>query len=205
MKFFHELMKKPWLPEHAGVDDSHQGSAYGLPVATLGLRVLLISISVLLLLFVVAYNDRMAFPDWRPLPEPWLLWVNTIVLILSSVSMQKAVVALRQGQTEGANTIFLVAGGCAFAFLIGQLLVWQQLVALGYFAAANPANAFFYLLTALHGLHLLGGLVAWTRIVIRMGRQPDVLELRASMELCTLYWHFLLIVWLVFFALLLFT
>ena len=119
--------------------------------------------------------------------------------------MQRGVNAARQLHIEGVKTNLLAAGGCAFAFLLGQLFVWQQLIALGYFAAANPANAFFYLLTAVHGLHLLGGLVAWGRVVKRLGRAPDTVRLRESMELCATYWHYLLIVWLVFFILLLFT
>ena len=63
----------------------------------------------------------------------------------------------------------LAAGLFAFAFLAGQLMVWRQLAAAGYFLTANPANAFFYLITALHGLHLLGGLVAWGRATPRCG------------------------------------
>ena len=205
MNIFEELRQKPWTAEQAVLDDAHDGSAYVLAKSKLGLRVLLTSITVLLSLFVIAYSDRMAVSDWHPLPEPWLLWLNTAVLILSSVAMQRGVNAARQRHIEGVKSNFLAAGGCAFAFLLGQLFVWQQLIALGYFAAANPANAFFYLLTAVHGLHLLGGLVAWGRVVKRLGRAPDTVRLRESMELCATYWHYLLVVWLVFFILLLFT
>ena len=205
MNIFEELRQKPWTAEQAVLDDAHDGSAYVLAKSKLGLRVLLTSITVLLSLFVIAYSDRMAVSDWHPLPEPWLLWLNTAVLILSSVAMQRGVNAARKWDIEGVKTNLLAAGGCAFAFLLGQLFVWQQLIALGYFAAANPANAFFYLLTAVHGVHLLGGLVAWGRVVKRLGRAPDTVRLRESMELCATYWHYLLIVWLVFFILLLFT
>ena len=205
MKILEELRKKPWTAEQIRADNTHQGNAYELPAASLGLRVFLGVATVFLALFVIAYGDRMAFPDWRPLPEPWLLWLNTAVLILSSIAMQKGLIAARQARIEGVKTSFLAAGGCAFVFLLGQLLVWQQLVDLGYFVATNPANSFFYLLTALHGVHLLGGLVAWSRIAVRMGRETDAARLRMSVELCTVYWHFLLVVWLVFFALLLFT
>ena len=205
MNIFKELRQKPWTAEQAVLDDAHDGSAYVLAKSKLGLRILLTSITVLLSLFVIAYSDRMAVSDWHPLPEPWLLWLNTAVLILSSVAMQRGVNAARQRHIEGVKSNLLAAGGCAFAFLLGQLFVWQQLIALGYFAAANPANAFFYLLTAVHGVHLLGGLVAWGRVVKRLGRAPDTVRLRESMELCATYWHYLLIVWLVFFILLLFT
>ena len=205
MKFLAELRKKPWMADQIQIDNAHQGSSYALPAASLGLRVFLGVVTVLLTLFVLAYSDRMTVSDWRPLPEPWLLWLNTAVLILSSIAMQKGLIAVRQARIEGVKTSIMAAGVCAFVFLLGQMLVWQQLIDLGYFAATNPANAFFYLLTALHGIHLLGGLVAWGRIVTRMGRETDAARLRMSVELCTVYWHFLLVVWLVFFAILLFT
>ena len=76
---------------------------------------------------------------------------------------------------------------------------------MGYFAKTNPANAFFYLITGLHGLHLLGGLVAWGWTSAKVWRGFDIARVRLSVELCTVYWHFLLVVWLVLFALLLFT
>jgi cytochrome c oxidase subunit 3 len=107
---------------------------------------------------------------------------------------------------DGVKVGLLGGGSFAFAFLVGQLLAWQQLVDLGYFAASNPANGFFYLVTSLHGLHLLGGLVAWGRTAEKVwsgGVAP--VKIRLSVELCAAYWHFLLVVWLVLFALLLFT
>ena len=193
------------MADQAALDNECDGTAYVLAKPKLGLRVLLTSITVVLSLFVIAYSDRMTVADWHPLPEPWLLWLNTGILILSSVAMQRGVNAARQLQIDSVKNNLLAAGGCAFAFLLGQLFVWQQLFALGYFAAANPANAFFYLLTAVHGAHLLGGLVAWGRVVGRFGRAPDTVKLRQSMEMCATYWHYLLIVWLVFFILMLFS
>jgi cytochrome c oxidase subunit III len=79
------------------------------------------------------------------------------------------------------------------------------LVAAGYFVASNPANSFFYVITAVHGLHLLGGLVALGRTIALVwgGAEPD--RARLHVELCAAYWHFLLLVWLAFFALLLLT
>jgi cytochrome c oxidase subunit 3 len=174
-------------------------------MATLGLRVFLAVATVLFSLLVVAYADRMTVVDWRPLSEPWLLWLNTALLILSSMALQWAAVSARRGQLGGVKFGLIGAGGFAFAFLAGQILVWQQLIALGYFAATNPANAFFYLITMLHGLHLLGGLVAWARTTDKVRRGSEVVRMRLSVELCAVYWHFLLVVWLVLFALLLFT
>ena len=99
--------------------------------------------------------------------------------------------------------IGLLAGSVsAVVFLIGQLLAWRQLNAAGYLPAANPANAFFYLITATHGLHLLGGLVALGRTTAKAWQGVEARRLRLSVELCTMYWHFLLLVWLVLLALL---
>jgi cytochrome c oxidase subunit 3 len=81
-------------------------------------------------------------------------------------------------------------------------LAWQQLVVAGYFVASNPANSFFYLLTAAHGLHLMGGLAALGKTTARVWRSTKVAEMQLSVELCTIYWHFLLLVWLVLLGLL---
>jgi cytochrome c oxidase subunit 3 len=204
--FFQQITEKPWVAGHHRVVDLHDRRAFFLPSATLGLRMLLAAMTVLFSLLVVAYADRMVLEDWRALPEPWLLWPNTAVLIVSSVSLQWASISARRREIGGIRRGLLVGGACAFLFLVGQLLAWQQLVDLGYFVAANPANAFFYLLTALHGLHLLGGLVAWSWTSDKAWRRDAKVDrLRLSVELCTVYWHFLLVVWLVLFCLMLFT
>ncbi len=205
MSLIRQLTEKPWETVPGTVVDLHGGRAFSLPTAKLGLRVFLAVVTVLFSLLVVAYSDRMALADWRPLPDPWLLWVNTAMLVLSSVALQWARVRADRGQIDGLRVDLLAGGGFAFAFLAGQLLVCQQLVALGYYSAANPANAFFYLITALHGLHLSGGLVALGRTTAKVWRGVEVDQVRMSVELCAVYWHFLLLVWLVLFALLLFT
>ena len=165
-------------------------------------------------LFVTAYFMRMnphlvqdvALRDWRPVAEPAILWFNTAVLVLSSVAMQLARVAMGGGQVGPARSRLVAGGAFAVAFLVGQWLAWRQLQAAGYYAAGNPANAFFYVLTGLHGLHLLGGLVVWSRTVSRLSRGSAALSaLRLSVELCTVYWHYLLVVWLVLFGLLMIT
>ena len=75
---------------------------------------------------------------------------------------------------------------------------------MGYFAATDAASAFFYLITAMHALHLVGGLVAWARTTNKVWRGFDVTQVHLSVELCAVYWHYLLLVWLVLFGLLVF-
>ena len=206
MNFFQEIAKRPWQPEQGAVDNLDEGSAYALPTATVGLRLFLAVVTVVFSLMVIAYSDRMVVPDWRAFPSPWLLWLNTAMLVLSSVALQWTLGNARRGRFDRVKSGLVAGGVYALAFIIGQLLAWQYLAASGYFVADNPSIAFFYLLTAAHGLHLLGGMVALVRTGTKVWRgDVEPARLRLSIELCTVYWHYLLVVWLVLFGLLLFT
>ncbi len=100
MNIFRALTEKPWTVE-GPVYDLHDDGVISLPRVMLGLRVFLAVVGVLFTLLVVAYADRMALGDWHPLPEPWLLWPNTALLILSSIAFQRACAAANRGQIEG--------------------------------------------------------------------------------------------------------
>jgi cytochrome c oxidase subunit 3 len=202
MGFFHQLTEKPWAPRQGNVVELHDGTAFSVPTATLGVRVFLAVVTVLFSLLIMAYGSRMEFEDWRPAPQVGLLWLNTAMLVLSSVAMQWARIAVRRGETDRV-TIGLIAGGIfAVGFLGGQILAWRQLNNMVAFDITNPSIGFFYLITALHGLHLLGGLVVWGRTTAKVFLGIDVVHVRLAVELCTAYWHFLLVVWLVLFGLL---
>ncbi len=198
------IKSKPWL-EQGVIEDVDSERVGSIPPAKLGLWLFLAVVTSVFALFVSAYSIRMELTDWQPLPDPTFLWLNTGILILSSITFQRARTAARNDSIDGIKSSLILAGLFTFAFLIGQLWVWQQLNASGYFMASNPANAFFYLLTALHGLHLLGGLWVWGRTTTRVWEGTKVSEVRLSVELCTVYWHFLLLVWLALFGLLLST
>ena len=197
---------RPWEAHaHHGSNEDFSGRSLRQPDAKLGLFVFLAVVTSLFALFISAYTMRMELGDWRPLPDPNLLWLNTGLLILSSISLQWAHIAAGREQVETVRKALFAGGFFAFAFMAGQLLAWQQLVDAGYFAHSNPANAFFYLITGLHALHLLGGLVAWGRTTIKLLSGYEVTRLRMSVELCAVYWHFLLIVWVILFGLMLST
>jgi cytochrome c oxidase subunit III len=195
------LGAKPWLEQGVTVDLREEGTS-SLPAAKIGLGVFLAVVGSLFALFISAYSMRMNMVDWRALPVPSLLWFNTGVLILSSVALQWAYMAARRNDIDGAIVGLCAGGASAVTFLVGQLLAWRQLGAAGYFLASNPANSFFYLITALHGLHLIGGLVALGRTTAKVWRGAEMIQVRLSVELCAIYWHFLLLVWLVLLGLL---
>ncbi len=195
------LADKPWL-ETGPAGHVPDTGASPLPTAKIGLGVFLVVAGSLLILLVSAYTMRMDMEDWRPLPWPRLLWANTGVLVLSSVALHRARAAAHRQELEGVRSWLLAGGLAAAAFLVGQVLAWKQLVAAGYRLATNPADAFFYLITAVHGLHVLGGLAALVRTGAKLRRSAGMDELRLGVELCATYWHFLLAVWIVLFGLL---
>ena len=198
MNIFRQITQKPWLQsEDTVVAELNSGAlAMAAPPAKVALRLFLAVAFVLFSLFCVAYYVRMELDDWRPLAEPDLLWVNTVVILLSSVAFQFARQSVQRGNTKVVNTALTLGGVLTIGFLVGQYMAWGDLRSAGYFAASNPANAFFFLLTAVHGAHLLGGLVVWLRTAVRAWRGAEPYQVRLSIELCTTYWHFLALVWL---------
>jgi len=205
-----QLTVKPWEAQLAA-PNANVSDAPATPAAKVGLLIFLAVITSLFALFISAYYMRMGHghttvSDWTPIVEPKVLWLNTGLLILSSVAMQWARANLLRGHARHTFEALLAAGLLTFAFLGGQFSAWQQLEAAGFFSPRNPALAFFYMLTAVHGIHLLGGLFVWARTLLRMRRpQFELIDARLSVELCAIYWHYLLLVWLVLFALLLST
>jgi cytochrome c oxidase subunit 3 len=196
------LMAKPWLEQ--GSTAAFPGTESGsMPAAKVGLGFFLAVVGCLFALFTSAYFMRMGLSDWRALPVPPILWLNTGVLVLSSVALQCALIAARNGQMDMVRLGLATGGLTAFAFLIGQLVAWRDLEASGFFLTANPANSFFYLITGMHGLHIVGGLVGLGRTTVKAwGNKTTRERLTLSVELCAMYWHFLLFVWLALFVLL---
>jgi len=197
------LNTQPWIADPA--DDAVSGASLNTHSKTIALTTFLAVATSLFALFISAYTLRMKMGDWSPVAEPALLWFNSGLLLLASVAYHLTRNAAIGGHTRALKPGLGLAGLLTILFLAGQLLAWRQLNASGHYASSNPANAFFYLLTAIHGLHLLGGLWVWARSAVRVWTGAEADSVRLSIELCTLYWHYLLLVWAVLFALLLYT
>lgn len=212
MSLLNRLTQKSW--ETPGIDGLSPPEDYRPPAATVGLYVYLAVAAGFFGLIVAAYVARMgshglmahvAGTDWRPMPEPPLLWLNTATLLASSLAWEKARRAVRKLERETARRMTLLGATLGLAFLAGQLLLWQQYRAAGYYLSVNPSIAFFYLLTAVHGLHLAGGLVACARAVRQSLSSADEAHAFRNIGLCAVYWHFLLVVWLLLVGLLVLT
>lgn len=209
MSLVSRLAEKSWqTPGSAGARDPQD---YRPAASTVGLYLYFGVATVIFTLMAAAYVVRMGMPgamdhggggDWQPMPKPLLVWINTGILIASSVAWEAARRAARKGDLVQSRRMSVAGGALGVAFLAGQLLLWRHYQAAGYFMAANPANAFFYLLTAVHGLHLAGGLAAFARIFRQLTDEGASARALRNVRLCAIYWHFLLLVWILLVGLL---
>lgn len=190
---------QPWQAQAAGPE--LPALQAGRPPMATALWVFLGVATSLFVLFVSAYAMRLGLADWTPLPRPRLLMLNTAMLVGASLAMQWTVLAARRGAPADVRKGLAASGVLTVGFLVGQLVVWQQLRGAGFFVSTSAATAFFYLFTAVHGLHVLGGLVAWARASARAWRGADTERTRLAIGLCATYWHYLLAVWVVLYAL----
>ena len=140
--------------------------------------------------------------DWVSIAVPRLLWVNTAVLVVSSLTLEFS----RRALTVRAAEHFIRWLGATVAlgvvFLAGQLVVWRELAAHGVYLATNPSSSFFYVLTAAHGVHLLGGVLALGYVVIHAGRMARGRVRRTALDVTAIYWHFMDALWIYLFFLL---
>jgi cytochrome c oxidase subunit 3 len=144
---------------------------------------------------------RSGSSDWVPVHLPMVLWINTLVLMGSSLTLELARKRLADSNLAAFRTLWTVTTGLGALFLIGQLIAWRQLVAQGVYMASNPASSFFYIFTGAHGVHLLGGVAALLYVTFRKvdtGRIP----LPMVAEVTSYYWHFMDALWVFLLALL---
>jgi len=202
LNWWKSITAKPW--EHAGELDGVHGEVVVIRSAgQMGLWMFLAVVSSMFMLFIVSYYTRSQFPDWEKLTDPNILWVNTGLLVLASAALQLASNAAKRDAASSLRNALIASGLLTVAFVGGQLVAWAQLISAGYYMQGNPSTAFFYLVTGLHAIHLLGGLWYMLLVVIRLKREKQREKALESVALCATYWHYLLLVWLVLFALLL--
>src|SRR2546421_3921433 len=174
-----------------------------------GMWVAMASILMLFTALTSAYIVRAASSsDWQPLTMPRILLFSSVLIVISSGTLETARRRLKDALVAAHRRWLVLTVALGVGFLISQLLAWRQLVRQGVYVASNPHSSFFYLLTATHGVHLLGGLVALAYLSIRT-RAPQGDELRlaksqATADAVTLYWHFMDFLWLYLFVLLFF-
>ena len=175
----------------------------------IGMWVGLASILMLFVALTSAYILRQTrglseVNDWVPLEMPVVLWFNTALILISSFSIELARRALKRNNYERFRVWIALTTLLGISFLAGQVIAWRQLAGQGIFVDTHPHSSFFYLLTSLHALHLLGGIIALAYVTVAGLRLRISLRRRTVVGVTALYWHFMDGLWIYLFLLLFF-
>jgi len=175
----------------------------------IGVWVGLASIAMMFTALSSAYIVRAGTSnDWYPLAVPRVLFFSTALILISSTTLEVARRKLKAEVLSGHSRWLMITALLGLAFLVAQVIAWRQLARQGIYVASNPHSSFFYLLTAAHGLHLLGGLVALLYLIFRtrhvLGVAAVDAKRRAVADAVSIYWHFMDVLWIYLFVLLFF-
>jgi cytochrome c oxidase subunit III len=177
----------------------------------IGMWVAMAAILMMFTALTSAYIVRSASAnDWQPLQMPRVLLLSTALIMMSSGTLEagrrKLKGAANNATGKAHRRWLLLTVALGLGFLVSQLVAWQQLVRQGIYVSSNPHSSFFYLLTATHGVHLLGGLVALVYLSLRTRVNQEnelaVVKRQGAADAVTLYWHFMDVLWLYLFVLL---
>jgi cytochrome c oxidase subunit 3 len=179
----------------AGGDDDSGGSGGRKPVPRrayfTALQLGLAAIVMFFMALASSYIVRKGLGnDWQSMPMPKVVWFNTAILLVSSATIILARRKLDGGDREAFRSWWWVTTGLGLLFLSGQIIAWRQLAAAGMMLATNPSSSFFYLLTAAHGAHLAGGILALFYVTFRQWKRSRISQATAA-ELTAIYWHFM--------------
>jgi cytochrome c oxidase subunit III len=165
-----------------------------------GMTVALGGILMFFMALVSAYIVRKGMPNsaWQPLAVPRILWFNTVVLLASSFTLAHSRGRLRAQDEDGFRYWWGWTTVLGVFFLVGQVIAWRQLVAVGIYLQSNPSSSFFFVFTAAHGLHLLGGVLALLSVAFRPTHR---LTRGTATEVVSMYWHFMDGLWVFLFLL----
>jgi cytochrome c oxidase subunit III len=166
-----------------------------------GMALGIVSILMFFMALASVFLVRRGNGNWIPVHIPTLMWINTVVLLASSATLEMARHRLAQGRLSDYKNLWLLTTILGAGFLVGQIVAWRQLVAEGIYLASNPASSFFYIFTGAHALHLFGGVAALIYVAKRNFDQAQVTRSVAA-EVTSFYWHFLDALWLFLLALL---
>lgn len=157
-----------------------------------GLTVLLAAVVMFFAALTSAFIVRRGLSnDWLSTRIPPVLWFNTAALLASSFVIELSRRALKAGHRDRFNRLWTTATALGLVFLTGQYVAWMQLRARGVYVATNPSSSFFYVLTAAHAIHLLGGVAALGYVSVQALRLRLGPGKRTAIDVSAVYWHFL--------------
>ncbi len=203
-KIFGTLAQKPWESKQAMIDTKHSGQTFSNLSNQMSAVIIIFGVSsVLFSLILTGYLYSLPpQQDTTFILKTNLLWINTLVLIFVTYFFDKIRKDFKKKITNKVKQNLIFVGALSYLFLILQLLLWYQLMISGNYVSTNTYFSSFYFFTALHGIHLLGGLFFWGKVSSRVFKldEKDYLKEEKNISALSVYWLFLFIVWFVFFA-----
>ena len=195
-------------PQRDGGDDGSSGGGrrdWSRPGQQRQYQTALVVGIVAILMFFMALASayivrRGSSGDWTPIHIPPILWVNTVILLASSATLELARRKLANGDLGAFRKLWVVTTILGVLFLAGQYAGWRQLEAQGIFIATNPASSFFYIFTGAHAVHLFGGVAALLFVAVRKFERAKISRAAAA-EVASYYWHFMDALWVFLLAL----
>jgi cytochrome c oxidase subunit 3 len=175
-----------------GGGDGPGGRGSSRRASMTGLMVLLAAVVMFFAALTSAFIVRRGLSnDWISTRIPQVLWLNTVALLASSAALELARRALKAGRRDRFNRLWIAGSALGVLFLAGQYAAWLDLRAQGIYLATNPSSSFFYVLTAAHALHLIGGVVALLYVSVQALRLQLGPGKRTAIDVTAVYWHFL--------------
>ena len=202
-KLFSTLTEKPWEEKQSIADNTHSGRTFDISNQMSAVIIIFgVSTTLFSLIFTGYLYSLPPEQDTTFILKANLVWINTLVLILVTFFFNKISSDLKKNITEKIKKNLIYVGGLSYLFLFLQLVLWYQLMKSGNFVSTNTYFSSFYFFTALHGIHLLGGLFFWGKVSSRIFKmnEIDYKNEEKNINALSLYWFFLFIVWFVFFA-----
>jgi cytochrome c oxidase subunit 3 len=166
-------------------------STFPVSKGRLGLWLLLTGVTMLFAGLSSAYLVLRGVPSWQNVAVPSVLWLNTFVLLASSVTMEGTRRRIREGRLDATRTWITWTAILGFVFLAGQLVAWRQLVAAGVYLPSTLHSSFLYVLTGTHALHLIGGMGGLVYVWREALKNRYTRSSHEPISLCATYWHFM--------------
>lgn len=163
----------------------------------------LVSVVMIFAGLTSAYIVRQAEGNWLDYELPNIFWVTTGIIVLSSITMQWAYMSAKKDQLDQLKIALSITTLLGAIFLVGQWYSWIALIEMDVYFVGNPAGSFLYVLTGVHALHLISGVIFLIIVLISSFNYKIHSKRLTTMEMCATYWHFLGGLWLYLFVFLL--
>ena len=202
-KLFGTLAQKPWEENQVAIDNTHSGRSFNLSNQMSAVIIIFgVSTAIFSLIFTGYLYSLPPEQDTTFILKTTLVWVNTLVLVIVTFFFNKISSDLKKNKTNKIKINLIFVGALSYLFLFLQLILWYQIMKSGNFVDTNSYFSSFYIFTALHGIHLLGGLFFWGKVSSKIFKlnEKDYVNEENNINALSIYWLFLFIVWIVFFS-----